>query len=722
MLTASFAQKSEFIWGTVYNVFHEEYATDEDFFAQVDKDIEGIRKANFTHILIFPMNQWDAELKRLKWDRTDYLVSKIEKAGLKFVPLLLKEEQCSHYFPIWKFKEIEGLWDKHNRSSNGKNSRENVDFADPQIYPLVEEYFEEIIKRYGKSPALSFYNIWNEPHYSSEAKHVIDSYIEWLKKKYNTLENLRKSWGEDYTSWEEVSPFLNDNWNSCMPQIDYTLFRNEFSNELLGRLKNTLRKFDQTHPINTNPVSTPFVDFSGFSGYSTDNWAFTKYSDFTGVSFYPDAWERSKNLSEKYPDWQYNFFFNTIRSSSLEKNYILTELFTNTQNGFALNGYLDKDFNNKIAWTAFANNCKGIIYWKWEPFLRGRQSLGRGLVGTNGELAERGKAVSEIGQVVKKHKNLILNHKLSKPQTAILLDMVGILKLQEQPTEPRTNKLIYESNAGIFKALHEANIEVDLLRTDLDLELSTLKNYKIIYLPFQIVLREEIASLLKKYVEQGGWLVADARFASINELDFGFRESPGHGMSELFGVSRKDWLGTLDKMNVKVSDSDLFSSQTLSTVYFKEYLSVNPSAKILAYFNDKSPAIVSNNSGKGKTIYCAFPLGGSYFHKSDLKIGNLISEIACKAGVVKNVKFISQDDSELVIKLHENQDSRLIYILNYDSVEKKGVLELKLDGLTINHIKDLNNEQSLTFNTHNSLITIPITIKENGVNVLHLTK
>ena len=91
---------NKIILGTVYNIFHEEYTTDQQFFEQVDKDIASMKAANIDQVMIFPMSQWDPETKQLQWKRTDYLVKKIEMAGMKFIPLMLKEEQCRHFFPI----------------------------------------------------------------------------------------------------------------------------------------------------------------------------------------------------------------------------------------------------------------------------------------------------------------------------------------------------------------------------------------------------------------------------------------------------------------------------------------------------------------------------------------------------------------------------------------------------------------------------------------------
>lgn len=76
--TAAFAQlPNTIIVGTVYNIFHEEYSTNQQFFNQVDKDISLMKSTNITHVMIFPMGQWDSETKQLIWKRTDYLIKKI---------------------------------------------------------------------------------------------------------------------------------------------------------------------------------------------------------------------------------------------------------------------------------------------------------------------------------------------------------------------------------------------------------------------------------------------------------------------------------------------------------------------------------------------------------------------------------------------------------------------------------------------------------------------
>jgi beta-galactosidase GanA len=707
------------IVGTVYNIFHDEYPTDLDFFKEVDKDIPLMKESNINHVMIFPMNQWDPAAKQIRFARTDYLIKKIEENHLKFVPIMLKEEQCSYYFPIWKFKEIKGMWNQYNIDNGGKNNRDNIDFADSRVFPILKNYFKKVITRYGKSSALSFYNVWNEPHYSSNEEHVIKEFRKWLKSKYSTLSALRHSWGEEYTSWDQVSPFLTENWVSSMPQIDWKLFRNDLNGMLLDSLKLLVGKYDKVHPVNANAVNTPWADFHDLGGYDIDNWVIADYDDIHGISYYPDGWEREHNL-EPCPFWLHNLAFNTIRCAAGKKNYILTELFTNTQNGLALNGYLTKNFVTLLAWTALANNCKGMIYWKWLPFMRGRQSLGRGLCLVDGSLAPRGEAVKEFGAVIKKYGNILYEAQEEKPQAAILVDMVGLLKTLEQNVEPLTHKFMYESNAGLFKALYEKNISVDVLRMDRNIDFKTLRSYKIIYLPFQIVMRQSVANLLKEYVKDGGCVVADARTATLNELDFGYHTNPGAGLDTMFGVVSPDWVGAKSFFKVDMEKDTPYNQIEFEGKYFKEELQPIANVKVLARFADSDePAITENSYGKGKAVLSAVPLGASYYDKPDNPVNEVIFGFAEQAGVTPDAEFVSTKDDFLNIKIHTLNKGYIIYVINSETHSKNGSIKLNVKGRRVNSLTNIITGKSLPYKQENKKLIIPIEINGEQVMVLY---
>ncbi len=705
------------IVGTVYNIFHDEFTSDEAFFRQVDRDVALMKASAITHVMVFPMSQWDPETRTLEWKRTDYLVKKFEDLQLKFVPLMLKEEQCGHYLPIWKFKEIAGLWDEYGLRNGNRNNRENVDFADPRVYPLVEAYFRAVIERYGKSPALSFYNIWNEPHYGSNAEHVLIRFREWLRQKYGSLPALRRAWGEAYTSWDEVSPFLNDNWDSSLPQIDWTMFRSDLNGILLGELTRSLRQYDSTHPVNANPVGTPWANFNSFGSYNIDDVPIAERNDIHGISYYPDIWERDHNLTP-CPFWLHNLVFNTVRCSSGKKDYILTELYTNAQNGLALNGYLSKEFVSLLAWTALANDCKGLIYWKWLPFKRGRQSLGRGLCQVDGKLAPRGEAVRDLGMVMTEYGEILYHAHLRKPKAAILVDMAGLVKTLEQSTEPATTRFMFESNAGVFRALYEGGISVDVLRMDRHLDAEALKPYRIVYLPFQIVMRRDVAVILKDYVRQGGCVVADARTATLDELDVAYETSPGAGLDELFGAARPDWTAGKTSFNVSMSGREGQPAFSFEGRYFKDRLLPFGTVEVLGSFaGTDEPAVIRNRYGKGTAILSAVPLGATFYDRPEGRAKKVLLEFAREAGVVPDALFASRDGGFVNLKVHTLDNGYVVYLINDENRSKSGSLEVTVGERSIGSVKNILRSGKVSFVQKGGTIAIPLSVGPKQVMV-----
>jgi beta-galactosidase len=394
-------------------------------------------------------------------------------------------------------------------------------------------------------------------------------------------------------------------------------------------------------------------------------------------------------------------------------------MFTNTQNGLALNGYLDKNAISNIAWTALSNDCKGIIFWKWEPFRRGRQSLGRGLTTIDGELAPRGEAVKRIGRVLNKYGDILLKSRLNKPKVAILMDMVGLLKTLEQTNEPLTTKFMYESNAGLFKSLFEKNISADMLRMDFVLNLEKLKQYKIIFLPFQIVVRKEIADILKEYVHQGGYVVADARTGSLDEFDFAYRKSPGAGLDELFNTTRNDWIGKKEFFTVVMKSGIDNSVYNFDGKYFRDKLIPGENMQVLGKFaDDNSPAVVLNDYGKGKAILSAVPLGASYYNNPENHVKETILDFVYQAGVLPEAKFISKENHNLDLKIHSTENEKIVYAINHDGFDKSGSIEINTKGFDAKSIINIISDEEIGFNKKEELIKIDITIPSNETIVL----
>jgi len=257
------------------------------------------------------------------------------------------------------------------------------------------------------------------------------------------------------------------------------------------------------------------------------------------------------------------------------------------------------------------------------------------------------------------------------------------------------------------------------VRMDRGLDLQTLKRYKIVYLPFQIVMRREVADLIKEYVRQGGWVVADARTATLDELDFAYQTSPGAGLDELFGAVRPDWVGQKQGFHIRMNEKSGEPAFEFEGKYFRERLRLNKSAAVLGSFTDNGdPAVIENRYGSGTAILSAVPLGASYHGNPGNAVDKLIVNFAEQSGVVPDAQFKSHDNSFLNLKVHTADSSLIVYIINSDSRHAAGALEMSVNGKKIESVKDILSEKEIPFRQKDERLTIPLELHQNQVMVL----
>ena len=707
------------VYGTVYNIFHDVYSSDKSFMDTVSKDIKAIKDANFNLVMPFPFGQWNDETRQQDWKRTDYLVSQIEENKLMLFPIMLKSTHRA-YLPTWKWM---GIKDGIREYPEVSRTSEDVKYMHPQIMKSIDDYFKSVYDRYGKSPSLVGYDIWNEPHYESVDEITIPKFRIWLKNKYGTLAELNRVWAEDYNDWDQITPLLRRTWESSMPEIDWDLFRFSNVGDLAGWCYNTMRKYDKTHFMVINTVGTLMNNLAN-NKWNVDGRQIAPHTDVFGISFYPDKYYNTFN--KPMPRWLYNCIYDVTRCDAGDKPFFLAEAQTNQQNGMGLFQYMSYDDIYLMSWLAFADNCKGIIFWQWKPFYRGQQAFGRGLTLENGELAPRGEAARDVGAVLKKYGRLLHDATMKPAQAAILYDVVALQKSFEdagiQPSNKLTGYFMIQSFQGTYKALWDKNISVDVIRTDRPVDQAMLKKYKILFLPYQLVIRKDVAGLLKQYVQDGGTVVADARTAIMDEKDFGYQRNPGAGLDELFGARRLDLYAADTTYNIDITDNKnipaLKPGFEYQGIYFREKLSVSKNSKVVAEFSDThEPALVVNHSGKGTAWLSAVPLGGSNY-KGLPASGTLIDELALKAGVVPTAEF-TKDHSGIVVKVHSSDDEgTLVYVVNTSDKAYNG--EIIVPGISSKYksAKDLLSEKPVEFSDKDNSISFNLNLEPDRTAVV----
>jgi len=708
------------IFGTVYDVFHERYNTDKEYQEIVTRDIELIKSTGINTVLPFPLGQWDVHTKKRKWERSDFLIESIEKNNLMFMTMLIKS-QHNAYFPAFQQAKVENIL---SENPNPSTNYDDLKFNRPEVQNALDEYFRLIVERYGNSSSLVGHNLWNEPHFESMDEITIPAYQQWLKSKYKTIDELNKSWAFSYSDWSEISPLARNTWSSSMSLIDWDMFRFWYQGQLVKWAANTLHKYDNKHFLFASPVLHQFTSYAKINWF-VDAKEIIPFTDAHAFSFYPDLYyDKKKDKPMGY--WKYNAVFTSNRCDAGDKPYFLNEAQTNSRHGFGLSEFMNYDKLTMMTWLAFSENAKGIVYWQWQPFMRGQQSFGRGLTQPNGKLAKRAIAVKDIGRVIEKHGTLLFKAQMQKPKAAILMSMTGMMKTMEMLTKSDVKSASYfmhQGYEGTYKALWEKNIPVDVVRTDKEVTIESISDYKILYMPFQIMVSPQVAEVLKQYVANGGWLVADAKAAIMDELDFGYEVSPGAGLEKIFGAYREDFFNKDGNFDVKISSNNLldkseFENESFKGMFYKDYLTTLKGAKTIATFTEDSmPAITTNEYGKGKAILCAVPLGGSYLN--GLKgSGKIISDLALKSDADFGIT-LSENNANVNVKLHTVYGNILAYIINTGDEDFSGEISFQnILSKKVNNAVDIVYGNEIKISSDKENIKVSVNTKSHRASVL----
>ena len=179
------------------------------------------------------------------------------------------------------------------------------------------------------------------------------------------------------------------------------------------------------------------------------------------------------------------------------------------------------------------------------------------------------------------------------------------------------NNIERNSMLGYYRALFSTNTPVDFVHID---EIGR-KPYKLIILPYPLMISQRAAQTLVDFVRGGGALVSEARLGWNDERGRAKDVIPGFGLNEVCGC-RETAIQTTPSGKVDVDVG-------FKGFVYQESLDGNA----IAHFADGSNAIVTNNFGKGRMMTIGTFLGTAYEADRDEKLGNFIRGLLDWAGV-----------------------------------------------------------------------------------------
>ena len=679
----------------------------EDIFGHM----RSMRKLGMDFIVIWPAIFWfeDKSYPDYPYHTGKEILKYAGEIGLKVIMELAGQIPSLEYAPDFLLKE-----EYYVVSYDGRYDREEMDLSygyvnynHPEVKLLVEKLFKEAAAIYKDYPALYGYDIWNETWFTSYDKYTLQFFREWLKAKYKSIDKLNNIWDRAYHDWSQIH-FSRWMWASVMPVVDYQQFHKENVGILLKEWNGYIKSVDGLHPVIADNIGAS-VTMDCFYDRPQDDWNVGENVDEIGLSFYPKIVQPGE---PHYWRWETLSQMHSVKESG---HFWVSELQSHHQTMYNPFSVVYPHELRWWNWEAVSHGAKGIMYWKWEPFTKGNQTFGRGLLDIRGNYTSRAREAEKICRIIKENEREFAEYEPELAKAAILYDTLNhdFSKAFLKPYESFLPSSIYiDSITGLYRCMWEQNIPA-MFVTPKDIINGRAGRYKLIFISNQMNVDIELANALKRYVEEGGVLVCDGRFGVIGNDGIMYDGQPGGALNETLGYNLIDV--EPNNLDITMKDNSGYAGK-LSGYYEKQYLEVfGSSAEVLGTFDEGSPAVIRSRAGKGEILYIATYLWYGYFKENSGSVSDFMKGLAAEYDMAVNT--ISCND--LKIRALKGDDGLILFAFNYENREVAGTVELKGIQEGRCNITDLyagaQSPESVPVN--GGRLSLNLTVKANDVRI-----
>jgi len=592
------------------------------------------------------------------------------------------------------------------------------------IQAAILRFMTETARVAASYPNFYGWDLWSEPR----AMRLVGPetrvrYRQWLKNKYKSIDALNLEWYETYASFDDIDPQRTGGIGTYAMDLDWRDFIAQKGAEDMAAQYAAIRQIDKTHWI-TSHASPPSV----FGG-QLDDFLEAASLDYYGLSVYP-RYVGEPNL------WRLLMGADFERCANRKNGGFYVGEF---QAGFSTNGMsvgdpVTPEDQRTWIWSLIAKGARGVNIYAYYVMSSGVESGGFGLIGLDGKPTERAVALGQVARSIEENKVLLVQSTPVDAQVAIVYNpaaqAVGGARGTPSTTPAGDGRgqagAYYQASlAGYYRVFAENNVPIDFIHRQ-EVESEDLSRYKLVIIPCPVILTPEAAAGLKRYVEQGGSLVSEARLAWNSEHAYTADVIPGMGLSEVFGVLETKVV-TRNDVRIEIVDNSnpalarLNRGDYLKGAQFAESLELLPNrdAKVLGRLADGTSGLTVSTYGKGQTMLIGSFLGLAN-QPSDKNNNQFLLGLLDWARVSRPFST-SQDGVEsenpLEARLHKNTDGYLLFLINHGQTERSLSVNLNVENEGEFALSEILSKQTVRKRSDGNVLTFSSQIPAKQVQV-----
>ena len=443
----------------------------------------------------------------------------------------------------------------------------------------------------------------------------------WVRNHYATINDLSKAWNQyevgicekPYTSWNdfEKDPLvvLNKEGYEIIPSNgrEYGFVRDVLRFKADMYINNIKETKKLQFPEQPQRAGGEMGLFLPFASRATDMEGIADVMKDYG-SFYPSihlAWHFEETdyevtrciymQSSICVDWFKGGWAATWESTGGPQQFSGSKGWERKAHETTAGYTVDKGTITQLLLSYLAGGFKGVGLWAWNYRKAGWESGEYALLNRHNEAGDRAMRAGDIAKAANRFRDELWEaHKEPYVGVFVNWDNEAIWAAVSGPNRDHFKHYPIKSRIGISRALIDANIPWEHVTAD-DLKKGLANRYKVIYLPAQVAVNEELFPIFEQYVRDGGRLVLDAPGGWWNERGLVLNTNKGSGFEKIFGASINDMQyanNTRYCINQHEFDGFVFDLKPTSAI-------------VKETFQSGKAAVTENRLGKGTAVVLA---------------------------------------------------------------------------------------------------------------------
>ena len=630
------------LYGAAYYHEYEPYE-------RLDKDIAMMKAAGLNEVRMgeSTWSLWEPEDGHFEYAWMDRVVDAMSKAGIKVIL-----GTPTYSIPTWLYREHpEILARPLGGAKTFYGSRQNMDTDNPTFRFYAQRLIANLVDHYKNNPDVIGWQIDNETgSYGASNPDVFAGFVDHLKQKFGTPENLNQAWflnywGEDIHNWDDLP--TRDDAQSTGYKLEWSRWQQMRVTDYLTWQANLVRRHRGPHQFVT-------TDFAGAMHSDVNEEAVAAALDIASVNIYHGTQDHFDGSQQSLTE----DFTRSLKHS----NFLVTE--TNAQTTDWTSAFQYPPYDGQLredVYTHLSNGADMVEYWHWASIPANQETYWKGILSHDFEPNRAYAEVSKTAQELQKIGPQLVDLKMQN-DVAILWSRDSLNAISFMPFTSSGPQWSHDHPLADYSSLvrqfhqqlYALNIGTDFVFP----ETKDFSRYKVLIVPALYISDDALLQRISDYVKNGGHVVMTFKSGFANENSaVRWVRAPGP-LREAAGFSYQEFSNLEHPLALK-GDPFHVGPENNKVSYWAEFL-MPGHAKALAYYDHpffgRWPAITENRFGTGTLLY-----EGTYL--SDALQRAVLLDVLKTAG-------LNGPDQQLPATVHTtegvNRNGRhLHYYLNY---------------------------------------------------------